>query len=152
MTAQRAVGGQHQIGIGYLAYVAAQAGVVKHTQLRREALELLLPVEERRFGHYGDGWLPELAFRRQHATRFPQCRHLRGLPHALVVSQAATETKTLQELQPAQPLALIAARLTRKAFGLCSWFYMLEASQPLSDACKDSLAINRRLRGQQGVE
>jgi hypothetical protein len=63
IAAQRSVCGQNHIVAGELVLIARTAGVVEHAQLRREPLDLLLPIEDERFGNHNQRGLIELRLR-----------------------------------------------------------------------------------------
>src|SRR5216117_3419845 len=85
VSAQRAVGGEHQVVSGEVIAVALQPGMIEHPQLRSEACRFLLPVEYERLRNNHQGRTDGLACGAQLAAGFEQRQYLRGLAHTHVV-------------------------------------------------------------------
>ena len=160
VAAQRAVGRQHEVVVLEVLPGADAPGarVIEHPQLGREPRRLLPPVEHERPRHHDErrpGPLAALVDRRglaRGAARFEQRQHLHRLAEAHVVGQAAAEAEALQEVQPAEPVALIAAQPPDEARGRVARLDALERCQLLAGAGEGGVGARLGQARQERVE
>ena len=127
--------------------VARETRVVQHLQLRSKPRRLGPPVENQRFRNHHQ--------RRTLGLRPPRLehrQHLRRLADPHVIRKAAAETELAQELHPADPLALIIAKVSREALRLRRRAHSPERPYPLADAREHFVHVHLGLRRQHRVQ
>ncbi len=130
VAAEDPVGGEDEVDVLEMlaGLEAIDAGVIEDAQPRGEARGLALPVEDERARRDDDRRagsrrvrLLRSALLRRRTALLPACgeegEHLHRLPQAHVVGEAAAEAEAREEVQPAEPLALVAAQLAVEARG-----------------------------------
>ena len=86
------------------------------------------------------------------APRDDQSQQLDGLAQAHVVGEAAAPLELMQELQPAEALALIGAQRAVEAGGLRVGLDPGEARQPRAGCAERRVALGLGQRREQGVD
>src|SRR5690606_15914221 len=107
-----------------------------------------LPVEDERLRH-DDERRPPHAFL---PASLEQREHLDRLAEAHVVGETAAETELAQELEPAEPLLLIAAQLAAKAARRCGRAHAAEARKLAARLLERRVERGLGLGREQGVE
>src|SRR5437867_5336855 len=79
--------------------------------------------------------------------RLEQRQHLDGLAQPHVICQATTKAEVLQEVQPAQSLALVASQPAYEARGRIGGLNAFEAAQLFPHPFKQGITRGLRLRG-----
>ena len=127
VSAQRAISGENQVERCVLVLlrisqtlIAVGTGVVQHTQVRREPLGFVDPIEDQTLGYHYERRLPRIAFfpstlfLRLNTATFKKCQYLNRFAQPHVISQTTTEAKLSQELDiTPSPIAGTAASFQR---------------------------------------
>ena len=153
VAAQRAVGSQHQVGAGELVEPlrARHPGEIEDAQVGSEAARLLLPVEYERARNDDERRSPFVA-RLRRAPPVQQREHHHRLAQAHVVGEAPADAELLEECEPAEALALVAAQRPIERRRRVERTDAVEVAQPLSRPREGVIPAHLRLRLEESVE
>ena len=149
---QRAVGRHDDVELVHLGLqlLAVGAAVLDHLQLRGEVRRLLDPVVDH--APRGDDERRQLGRLGGRAVGLQQGEHLHRLAEAHVVGQHAAEAELAQEVEPAEPLALIAAQLAAEALELSLRLDALEGLELVAQVGEGAIDVGRRHGRQQRID
>ena len=155
VAAERAVGGEHDIGIGkrHRALSPLVAGVVDDAEGRAELGRLLDPVEHEALGDDDEGGaVRHAAGRHDPAAPDEHGEDLDRLPEAHVVGETSPQAHPLEEREPAQPLALVLTQRPLEALRLGLGLGPFATGQFTADPIEGLVDVGVRLAGEQRVE
>jgi hypothetical protein len=143
---KRAVRCEYDIPIARLNIrrLSTAAAVVEHAKVRRESLGFSHPVEHERSRHDDDRW--------PRRTLCKEREHLNRLAKSHVVGETAAEPELAQEVQPAEPFALILAQRADEVRPRVGRRHALEAVQRRACALEGRVHVGFRHRIEQRIE
>ncbi len=149
VAAQRAVRGEHDVGIGRIDGLDAprRRTHIEQSQLRREPFRFTLPVEHERPRHDDDRRTVPID-----APLVEHREHLHCLAKSHVVGKAATKLELPQEVEPAQPFALVITQRSAKRRWRIDWSDRSERGELGPCTLERAVDIDTRHRREQRIE